>query len=44
MGHLLFVRQSERINPDLFEILYTPADLNVFSRKISNMLNHFWDR
>ena len=43
-NHLLFGRQLKLFNPDPFEISYTPADLNVHSRKINNILNHFWAR
>ena len=43
-NHLLFGRQLKLFNPDPFEISYTPADLNVHSRKINNILNRFWDR
>ena len=43
-NHLLFGRQLKTFNPDPFEISYTPADLNVDSRRINNILNHFWDR
>ena len=40
----MFGRQLKLFNPDPFERSYTPADLNVHSRKINNILNHFWDR
>ena len=43
-NHLLFGRQLKIFNLDPFEISYTPADLNVHSRKINNILNYFGDR
>ena len=42
-NQLLFGRQLKHFNPDPFDISYTPPDLNVHSRKINNILNHFWD-
>ena len=40
----LFGRQLKPFNPDPFQISYSRTDLNVHSRKINNILNHFWDR
>ena len=39
--HLLLGRQLKFFIPDPLEISYTPADLNVHSKKINNILNHF---
>ena len=40
---MLFGRQLKLFHPDPFEI-YSPANLNVQSRKINNILNHCWNR
>ena len=43
-NHLLFGKQLKPVNPDPFKISYRPADLDVHSRKINNILNRFGDR
>ena len=41
---MLFGRQLKLFNPNPFKISYTPSDINAYSRKINNILNHFCDR
>lgn len=43
-NHLLFGRHLRMFNPEPFEISYHPADVNVLSRKLNNILEHFWQR
>ena len=42
-NHMLFGRKLKMFNPETFEISYTPIDTNIYSRKLNNIINHFWE-